>query len=86
MYKWMDNEVHQNQAVTLEVVHNLVDRFGRDFITRKIGEKREGFVDQTIFVLAVFWVVLREKELFKLVLGETRTYFVEARKIRSCLM
>ena len=40
----------------------------------------KGFVDQAIFILAAFLVALKEEEVCKLVLGEVRTYFVEARR------
>ena len=43
----MENEVHQDQVVTLGMVHKLADRLERDFL--------EGFVDQVIFILAALW-------------------------------
>ena len=47
IYKRMENEVHQDQVVTLGMVHKLADRLERDFL--------EGFVDQVIFILAALW-------------------------------
>ena len=58
------------------VFHKLVDGLKKDFLASKIEEEREVFVGQDIFVLAAFFVVLRREEVFKLVLGEIRAYFV----------
>ena len=67
----MEGEVHQDQAVTLGVVHKLVDEFERDYQSSEIEEKRDSVVDQTVFILVVLLVVLR---------GEARTYFAESRR------
>ena len=80
MHKRMGDEVHQDQAVTLGVVHKLVDGLERDFIASRIDEEKDSLVDQAIFILAAFLAALRGEEVFKLVLGEARTYFAEARR------
>ena len=79
MHKRMGDEVHQDQAVTLAVMHKLVDGLEKDYKASRVEEERDGFVDQDIFVLAAFLAALRGEEVFKLVLGEVRTYFAEAR-------
>ena len=41
MHKRMGDEVHQDQAITLEVVHRLVDNLERDYKDSGGNEKRE---------------------------------------------
>lgn len=59
MHKRMVDEVHQDQAVILGVVHKLVYGLERDYQSSKIEEERDSFVDQAVFVLAAFLVALR---------------------------
>ena len=80
IHKRMRDEVRQDQAVSLAVVYKLVDGLDRDYLAREIEEKREGFVDQAIFDLAAFLAAMREEKMSKLVLGEVRSYFAEARR------
>ena len=80
MHKRMNDEVHQDQAVTLGVVHQLIEGLERDFIASKIEEEKDSLTDQAIFTLEDFLAALREEEVLKLVRGETRTYFAEARR------
>ena len=50
MHKRMGDEVHQDQAVTLGVVHKLVEGLERDFIASRIDEEKDSLVDQAIFI------------------------------------
>ena len=63
MHTQMGNKVYQDQAVTLVLVHKLVDRLEREYLASKIEKEKEGFVDQAIFILAAFLVVLREMRI-----------------------
>ena len=80
MHKRMGDEVYQNQAVILGVVHLLVEGLERDFLASKTEEEKDSLVDQAVFILAAFLAALRGEEVFKLVLGEMRTYFAAARR------
>ena len=62
------------------MVHQLVEGLERDFLARKNEEEKDSLVDQAIFILVAFLAALRGEEVLKLVLGETRTYFAEARR------
>ena len=77
MHKRMNDEVHQDQAVTLGVVHQLIEGLERDFIASKIEEEKDSLVDQATFILVAFLAALRGDEVLKFVLGKTRTYFFE---------
>ena len=59
MYKRMGDEVHQDQAVTLAVMHRLIDGLEKDYKASRVEEERDGFVDQAIFVMAAFLVALK---------------------------
>ena len=72
----MSDEIHQDQVLPLEVIHKLMDDFDDNFCGSQVEREIESIVDQTIFVL----VPLKGTEVLKLVLGEVRDYFTEARK------
>ena len=78
VHKRIWNEVHQDQAITLEVVHRLVDNLERDYKDSGGNDKKEHIANQTVFILAAFLAALRGEEVFKLNLGETRKFFLEA--------
>jgi len=59
MHKRMGDEVHQDQAVTLAVIHRLIDGLEMDYKASRVEEERDGFIDQAIFVLAAFLVALK---------------------------
>ena len=78
MHKRTGDEVHQDQAVTLKVVHRLVDNLEWDYRDSGGNEKKEHIANQAVFILEAFLVALRREEVFKLNLGETVTFFWEA--------
>ena len=59
IHKRMGDEVHQDQAVTLTVIHRLIDGLEMDYKASRVEEERDGFIDQAIFVLAAFLVALK---------------------------
>ena len=61
----MEDEVHQDQEVSLAIVHKLVDGLERDFLSSRIEEEKTDFVVQGMFILATFLTVLRGKEVFQ---------------------
>ena len=75
IYKWIGDEVHQEQAV----VHTLIEGLESYYLASGVEEEEEGFIDQYIFILVVLLVELRGEEVIKLVLGEARDYFTETR-------
>lgn len=78
----MGDEVHQDQAITLVVMHKLIKGLEFDFARNTSNEEKEGIADQAVFVLAAFLAALREEEVFKLVLSEARNYLPEGRNNR----
>jgi len=82
VHKRMGDEVHQDQTITLAVVHKLVEDLKLDFLRSQSREEKEGITDQAIFVLAAFLAALRGEEVFKLVLGEAKDFMMEARNNR----
>ena len=78
MHKRMGDESHQDQAITLEVIHRLIEDLEKDYRDNAEIDKREHIANLTIFVLAVFMATRRGEELFKLNLGETRKFFLES--------
>ena len=62
------------------MVHQLIEGLERDFIASKIEEEKDSLVDQAIFTLEDFLAALIGEEVLKLVWGETRTHFAEARR------
>ena len=82
MHKRMGDEVYQDQAITLAVIHKLIEGLDIDFNQSKSIEEKEGIADQAVFVLAAFLAALRGEEVFKLVLGEDRDFLLEGRNIR----
>ena len=64
MHKWMEDELPQNQAVNLDVVHKLMDGFEDDYCRSKVEGLKEGIVNQDIFVLVAFLAALQGKEVF----------------------
>ena len=77
MHKRVGDEVHQDQAVTLRDVRQLVEGLEIYFIARKNEEEKDSLVDQATFILVAFLAALRGDEVLKFVLGKTRTYFFE---------
>ena len=82
MQKRMGDEVHQDQAIILVVMYKLIEGLDFDFARSKSNEEKGRIADQAVFVLAVFLAVLREEEVFKLVLSEARGYLLEGRNNR----
>ena len=83
MHKRMGDEVHQDKAVTLEVVHKLIDGLEVEYTRASSDKFKEHIVDMGVFILASFLAGLRGEETLKLVLGETRDYLDEAENHRS---
>ena len=69
-HKRIGDEVHQNQAISLEVIHMLVDDLEKEFSKSKDERKKEYLSDLAVFILAYFLAGLRGEETFKLLLGE----------------
>ena len=82
MHKRMGDEVHQDQAITLAVMHKLIEGLDFDFDRSKSNEEKGVIADQAVFVLAAFFAALRGEEVFKLVLGEAREYLLDGRNSR----
>ena len=70
----MGYEVHQDQAVTLELVHRLIKDLEKNPQDDVRNDKREYIANQADFKLVVFLAALREEKVFKLNLGETRIF------------
>ena len=77
MHKRMGDEVHQDQAITLEMIYRLVDNLEKDYRDSGGNEKREHIANQAVFMLAAFLAAIRGEEVCKLNLGETRKFFLE---------
>ena len=67
----MRNEVNQDQEITLEVIHQLVEDSENNNWNNVGNDKRERIANQAVCVLAVFLADLHGEEVFKLKLGET---------------
>ena len=78
MHKRMGDEVHQDKAITLDVVHRLVEGLEQEYLNSSNDIDKERVVDMAVFILASFLAGLRGEETLKLVLGETRDYIDEA--------
>ena len=78
MHKRMGDEVHQDQAITLEMIYRLVDNLEKDYRDSGGNEKREHIANQAVFMLAAFLAAIRGEEVCKLNLGETRKFFLES--------
>ena len=83
MHKKMGDEVYQDHAITLAVIHKLIKGLDFDFSHSKLSEEKEAITNQAIFVLAVFFVALRGKKVFKLMLGKARDCMMEAKSNRT---
>ena len=79
MHKYMGDEVRQDKAVTLEVVHKTIEGLEEDFLRAKTDIIRGDLCGMEVFVLSSFLAALREEEILKISLSETRDYFAEAR-------
>ena len=78
MHKRMGDEVHQDKAITLGMVHRLVEGLELEYLNSSNDVDKEEFADMAVFILALFLAGLRGEETLKLVLGETRDYLEEA--------
>ena len=85
MHKKMGNEVHQDKAVTLEVIHKLIDGLEDEYVRGTSDRDKEIIVDMGVFILASFLAGLRGEEILKLVLGETRDYIHESENLPDIL-
>ena len=83
MHKRMGDEVDQDKAVTLEVVHKLIEGLEVEYARASGDQLKESIVDMGVFILASFLAGLIGEETLKLVLGETREYLDEAENHRS---
>ena len=54
----MEDEVHEDQAVILEVMHKLVNEFTDDFFMSQVEKEKKSIVDHIIFVLVAFLATL----------------------------
>ena len=78
MHKRIGDEVYQDQEITLEVVHRLVNNLEKDYRDSVGNEKREHIANQAVFILAVLLMAIRGEEVFKLNLCEIRKFFLES--------
>ena len=78
MHKRMGDEVRQDKAITLEVIHKLMEGLEEEFLGSRSNEERSALADMAVFSLASFLAALRGEETLKISLGETRNYFAEA--------
>ena len=78
MHKRMGDKVHQDKAITLAVIHKVVESLETEYESRRCDGERETIVNVAVFVLASFLVALRGEETLKIILGETRNYFEES--------
>ena len=67
--------MRQNKATTLEVVHNLMEGLGEEYLKDDNDEEKGAFADMAVFVLVYFLAALRGEEILKISLGDTRDYF-----------
>ena len=86
MHKRMGDEVHQDKAVTLEVVHKLIEGLEVEYARASGDQLKESIGDMGVFILASFLAGLRGEETLKLVLGETRDYLDESKIIEDTNM
>ena len=59
IHKRMGDESHQDQAITLEVIHRLVEVLEKYYRSNVENEKREHISNQAVFILAAFLATLR---------------------------
>ena len=78
MHKRISDVVKQDKAVTLDVIHRLIEGLEEDFLTELDPAAKEKISDAALFILASFLGGLRGEETLKLVLGEARQYITEA--------
>ena len=74
----MGNDVHQNQAMTLKLIHHVVWKMEQDCVTCVCNEERKVVVNQVVLLLVGFFLALHEVKVFKLNLRETRNLFLES--------
>ena len=72
MHKQKGDVVKQDKAVTLDVIHKLVEELERYFLAKQELALNVKILDATVFILASFLGDLRGEETLKLVLGEAR--------------
>ena len=78
MHKRMGDVVKQDKAVTLDVVHRLVEGLKKDFLSEQDQAAKEKVADAAVFILVSFLGGVRGEETLKLVLREAKKYIVEA--------
>ena len=78
MHKRMGDEVRQDKAVTLAVIHKLMEGLEEEYLGSRTEEERGELADMSVFILASFLAALRGEETLKISLGETRDYYAEA--------
>ena len=72
MHKQKGDVVKQDKAVTLDVIHKLVEELERYFLAKQELALNVKILDATVFILESFLGGLRGEETLKLVLGEAR--------------
>ena len=77
-HKYMGDGVYQDKAITLVMVHKIMEGFKIKFNDRISDGEIESIVNVRVFVLASFLAELRGIETFKIVLEENRNYFEES--------
>ena len=68
MHKRMGNEVRQDQAITLKVLHMLVEILEQDYEHCLTNNDKERIADLAVFTLASFLAGLRGEETMQMVL------------------
>ena len=84
MHKRMGDEVRQDLAISLDVIHKMVEGLEEEYEVAKTADEKEKVADILVFVLAAFLAGLRGGEVTKLILGEVRNVFEEARYHHKC--
>ena len=59
IHKRMGDEVHQNQAIALEVVHRLVEDLENNYQENVGADKREHIANLAVLILSAFLVAFR---------------------------
>ena len=70
MYKRMWDEVPQDKAVSLEVIHKLMKGLEEEYLEAGTDEERVALADMSVFILVSFLAVLSGEKTLKISMGE----------------
>ena len=71
--------MRQDQAVSLNIMHKMVEGLKEEYESAEVAEDKEKVTEILVFMLAVFLTGLIGGEVTKLILGDVRKIFEEAR-------